>query len=206
MYDERHEAKALDRLAADAGIEAGPNRDAALGLPLGPTNIDGEAVMPLVMTGPDSTRTLDNLTKWGVTLFGPCPSNCYEYRSASGLYRWSTLLNSWRKQDNQSCGFGYIEEILDNPPTIPPPDWNPHDGTKPGAHTACRTDAASLSDLQARRDACRVVEQAAHQALLESLTTQEQFTLVRAYNDSIHATRKAELDVHFGLWANGGAA
>lgn len=45
MYDERHEAKALDRLAADAGIEAGPNRDAALGLPLGPTNIDGEDVL-----------------------------------------------------------------------------------------------------------------------------------------------------------------
>lgn len=78
-------------------------------------------------------------------------------------------------------------------------------GTTPGP-VPSRKDAASLSDTQARQRACRVVEQAAHQALLESLTTQEQFTLVRAYNDSIHATRKADLDVHFALWAEGGAA
>ena len=119
------------------------NDDAALGLPLGPTDIDGTPVM----------------------------------------------------------GDPFDFDLLGATPPI-----NPHDGTKPGPTTPSRTDAASLSGLQARQRACRVVEAAAFDALLASLTTQEQFTLVRAYNDSIYATRKAELDVHFALWANGGAA
>ena len=108
------------------------NDDGAMGLNLGPMNIDGEVGMPLVMTGSDSTRTLDNLTTWGVTLFGPCDSNCYEYRSASGLYRWSSMVHEWFKQENLSCGYGCLKETKTNPPTIPPPDWNPHDGTTPG--------------------------------------------------------------------------
>lgn len=191
------DARALDRLAADAGIEAGPNRDAALGL-------------PLVMTGSDSTRTLDNLTKWGVHLHGPDEDGRHEWRTNDG--KWflgytGDESQQWTRNEpaTKTCCYS-LKQATENPPTIPPPDWTPHDGTKPGPTTPSRTDAASLSGLQARQRACRVVEQAAHQALLESLTTQEQFTLVRAYNDSIYATRKAELDVHFGLWAKGGAA
>ena len=76
-------------------------------------------------------------------------------------------------------------------------------GTKPGATTASRTDAASLSELRARRQACRVVESAAWNALLESGLTQEQLVLLGAYNDSVHETRRAELDVHFAVFTNG---
>ena len=77
-------------------------------------------------------------------------------------------------------------------------------GTTPGQQPS-RTDAASLSELRARRQACRVVESAAWDALLESGLTKEQLVLLGAYNDSIHATRKAELDVHFATFTIGGA-
>lgn len=80
----------------------------------------------------------------------------------------------------------------------------PHDGTTPGPAPS-RTDAASLSDLVSRREACRVVESAAWNALLESGLTREQLVLLGAYNDSIHATRKAELDMHYAMFAKGGS-
>lgn len=133
-YDPKHEARALDALAKDMGLHDGANLDAALGL-------------PLVMTGPDSTRRLDAVVQLTKT---------------------------------------------------------PHDGTTPGQQPS-RTDAASLSELRARRQACRVVESAAWDALLESGLTKEQLVLLGAYNDSLHATRKAELDVHFATFTIGGA-
>ena len=77
-------------------------------------------------------------------------------------------------------------------------------GTTPGP-TPSRTDAASLSEAQARHDACRVVESAAWNALLDSDLTREQLVLLGAYNDSIHATRKAELDMHYTMFAKGGS-
>ena len=45
MYHDEHERKALNALAADMGLHHPANVDAALGLPLGPTTIDGEAVL-----------------------------------------------------------------------------------------------------------------------------------------------------------------
>lgn len=78
-------------------------------------------------------------------------------------------------------------------------------GTTPGPAPS-RTDAASLSDLVSRRKACRVVESAAWNALLYSGLTREQLVLLDAYNDSIHETRKAELDMHYAMFAKGGAA
>ncbi len=77
-------------------------------------------------------------------------------------------------------------------------------GTTPGP-TPSRKDAASLSDLVSRHEACRVVESAAWNALLDSGLTREQLVLLGAYNDSIHATRKAELDMHYAMFAKGGS-
>ena len=70
----------------------------------------------------------------------------------------------------------------------------PHDGTTPGP-VPSRTDAASLSETQARRDACRAVERWAYRALLASGLTPFQLTLLKGYHDSVYHTRIADLNV-----------
>ena len=165
------------------------------------TNDDGAMGLPLVMTGPDSTRVVDDLTKWGVVL-GADEHGDFGWFSSSGVYLW--VIDKWQLVRDYAP-IWTKKDCECNHPTIPPPDWKPHDGTKPGPTTPCRTDAASLSGLQARQRACRVVEAAAWNALLESGLTREQLVLLGAYNDSIHATRKAELDMHYAMFAKGGS-
>jgi hypothetical protein len=179
-YDPKHEARALDALAKDMGLHDPANVDAGLGL-------------PLVMTGPDSTRTLDNLTKWGVRLYGPDLGGNYEWRTNCDRYWWSG--KAWVAQTvgNNYCS-AFKGKAEANPPTLPPPDWQPHDGTKPVPTTPCRTDAASLSEVEARVKACEVVEDAAFAALLGSGLTLQQLAVLRGYRDSVYQTRCAVLD------------
>ncbi len=67
-------------------------------------------------------------------------------------------------------------------------------GTTPGPKPS-RKDAASLSETQARRDACRAVERWAYRALLASGLTPFQLTLLKGYHDSVYHTRIADLNV-----------
>jgi len=96
----------------------------------------------------------------------------------------------------------------------------PHDGTKPGAHTASRTDAASLSvaeatnkehEAEAEHNACGVVESAAWDVLVGSGLTDEQHKLLSAYHTRVYRTRDAYIKlVHaraatsFAIRMNGG--
>jgi hypothetical protein len=79
-----------EKAAADMGLHEPANRDAALGLPLGPTTIDGEDVL------------------------------------------------------DDPFDFDFVGAT---------PPIKPHDGTKPGPTTPCRTDAASLSTRRDRAHA-----------------------------------------------------
>jgi hypothetical protein len=84
-------------------------------------------------------------------------------------------------------------------------------GTKPGAHTACRTDAASLSDAEAAVKACEVVERAAHHVLVNSGLTPDQIVLLSAFTHAQYKTRSARLDLEYerraeiisSLWKGG---
>ncbi len=188
------DAKALDAIAKDMGLHDGANRDAALGL-------------PLVMTSPDSTRNLDTVLAMGIEVVEVTNDDgrgrlVWMTRDRSKF--WFVYERKWieSRPDWYTAMYGSYKtqgEAFDNIPTE-----SPHDGTTPGQQPS-RTDAASLSETQARREACRVVEAAAWNALLYSGLTREQLVLLDAYNDSIHATRKAELDMHYTMFAKGGS-
>ena len=160
---------------------------------------DAALGLPLVMTGSDATRTLDRIVRLGCLLE---EGECGWWRVRCGTVAWHSVARGWFKIEDGSTGYTYvskqqaIEEFANAP--------DPHNGTTPGQQPS-RTDAASLSDLVSRREACRVVESAAWNALLDSGLTREQFVLLGAYNDSIHATRKAELDMHYTMFAKGGS-
>jgi len=93
-------------------------------------------------------------------------------------------------------------------------------GTKPGAHTASRKDAASLSvaeatrkehEAEAEHNACGVVESAAWDVLVGSGLTDEQHKLLSAYHTRVYMTRDAYIKlVHaraatsFAIRMNGG--
>lgn len=97
----------------------------------------------------------------------------------------------------------------------------PHDGTKPGPTTPCRTEAASLSvaeatrkehEAEAEHNACGVVESAAWDVLVGSGLTDEQHKLLSAYHTRVYRTRDAYIKlVHaraattFAIRMNGGA-
>lgn len=119
------------------------NDDGAMGLDLGPTNIDGEAVMPLVMTGPDSTRTLDRIVALGSTLEEDAGG---WWRVRCGTVAWhNTPTAQWVRVGPGATGYIYvskkqaIEEFANAP--------DPRDGRTPGPTTPCRTDAASFSTI-----------------------------------------------------------
>lgn len=150
---------------------------------------DAALGLPLVMTGSDSTRTLDRIVRLGCLLE---EGECGWWRVRCGTVAWHSVARGWFKIEDGSTGYTYvskqqaIEEFANAP--------DPHNGTTPGQQPS-RTDAASLSETQARRDACRAVERWAYRALLASGLTPFQLTLLKGYHDSVYHTRIADLNV-----------
>jgi len=111
-YDPKHEARALDALAKDMGLHDHANVDAALGL-------------PLVMTGPDSTRRLDAITQLTTdphdgTTPGPTPSrtdaasfsNVLDAKHKAAI-AYARLLRSLTTQEQKDAACDYMAAELE---------------------------------------------------------------------------------------------
>ena len=117
---------------------------------------DAALGLPLVMTGPDSTRRLDAITQ-----------------QTGGLKHEPVL--------------GSIVQLTTEPQVV----IKPHDGTKPGPTTPCRTDAASLSAKPDKYGEVLAREFDAFVRLKATLKTREQEEALSEYEEAIDASRRA---------------